>query len=484
MAIKKFSLFLVFLGVMGVFSFYAGLLSASDPPHTETSDTGWCGKCHTPHSQLNVNVGGAGVPLGRVEGIANLCISCHNTGGRATNKPFISYDQAVLGAEPAGGWSHRWDSGVGGYVDNYSVSSGTTGRVVSGIVGGIAYAFTYTTPRIYEINVATTGNVGVATFRWRWSQDRGALWSGYSTGTLMTTAGIPLDTIATGDKYGSIKVSFLNGTFPSFAGSNDVFRVYVRPDISYPQNSAIRLSSRMVKDPYAPTTDTNDSGGDSYRKATCTACHDQHKQSKTTSDPTSNQTYTPGVTNDRHFQRINNISDATCRDCHRVRDTTDVRTYTGNNLSHPVGISIAAGNTPMHAVPYEAVGATTVQTQYSYRGDVTGGAGTVTSLTDSTKSFVGDQVANKIVRFTTGVSKNTTRVVSNTSSGNTLAWTTATTIALTDKYEIDADGNLSNSLRLYNSTSGLPSFTTGQVLCLSCHSIHWGDSDEATADVP
>lgn len=476
---RSFLLFWVSLGIICIISFYAGGLLASDPPHTETSDTGWCGKCHTPHSQLNTNVGGYGVPLGRVEGIANLCISCHNTGGRATNKPFTAYDQAVLGAEQSNrrGWSHRWDSGVGGYVDNYSVSTGTTGRVISGVVGGTASVFIGSSPRIYQIQVAATGDAGgTARFNWRISDDGGSIWTSTTFNVLAASTENYL-----GSSNGNIKVKFVNSATPSFAASGDVFRVYVRPDITFPQNSALKTSSRMVKDPYAGTSGANDSGGDSYRKATCSVCHDQHKQSKTTSDPTSNQTYTSGVTNDRHFQRINNISDATCRDCHSIRNTTNVRDYTGSNLSHPVGVSLPATST-FHTVPYEAVGSTTVQTSLSFRGSAT--SGTTTSLTDTWKNFSG--AANKVIRFTSGTNKNTTKTISSVSGGSneTVNFAAVTAVAAGDKYEIDADGNLSNSLRLYNSTAGLPSFTTGQVLCLSCHSIHWGDSDQTTADIP
>ncbi|MBI5892722.1 MAG: cytochrome c3 family protein [Deltaproteobacteria bacterium] len=457
---------LVLIGTIFI-TIYSANLFATDPPHRDDApgtDTGWCGKCHTPHSS-------AGGALTKAEGIANLCITCHNTAGRASDKPFIDSDQSVLGpASGKKGSSHRWDSGLGGYVEGITVSPTTTGRIISGLVGGTTYTFVGTTPRIYQINISTTGNVGTAKFGWKWSLDGGVTWSATTSGV----ATLSVNSLNTGGGNRDVELKFIDGTpSPSFAGSGDVYRVYVRPEITYPKTAAMAV--RMFKDPSAPN--------DSYGKAACSTCHSQHKQEKSTSDPTSNPSYTTaaGISNDRHFQRINNMTNSMCLDCHSIRNTTSVRTYTGGNLSHPVGVSLPASST-FHAVPYEAAGATTVQTQYSYKGSVTsgGGASAVSTFWDSTKTF-NAATAGKIIRFTTGTSKNTTRTVSSV-SGSQVSWSASTTIANSDKYEIDADGNLSNNIRLYNAAAGIPSFTAGQVMCLSCHNIHWADSNDTTAD--
>jgi predicted CXXCH cytochrome family protein len=55
---------------------------------------------------------------------------------------------------------------------------------------------------------------------------------------------------------------------------------------------------------------------------TCATCHDPHSNS------------TPP------FLRLDNSADALCLDCHRGRDMGSARTWTGNDLSHPVGIAL------------------------------------------------------------------------------------------------------------------------------------------------
>ena len=59
---------------------------------------------------------------------------------------------------------------------------------------------------------------------------------------------------------------------------------------------------------------------------TCATCHDPHAN-----------TIPP-------FLRLDNSADALCLDCHRQRDNASVRTYTGGELSHPVGVTLPAGS--------------------------------------------------------------------------------------------------------------------------------------------
>ncbi len=61
-------------------------------------------------------------------------------------------------------------------------------------------------------------------------------------------------------------------------------------------------------------------------RVTCATCHDPHKN-----------TISP-------FLRLDNSADALCLDCHDPRATTSVRTYTGSDLSHPVGIALPSGD--------------------------------------------------------------------------------------------------------------------------------------------
>jgi predicted CXXCH cytochrome family protein len=59
---------------------------------------------------------------------------------------------------------------------------------------------------------------------------------------------------------------------------------------------------------------------------TCATCHDPHSN---TNSP---------------FLRLDNSADALCLDCHDARNNNSVRTWTGNELSHPVGIALSAGD--------------------------------------------------------------------------------------------------------------------------------------------
>jgi predicted CXXCH cytochrome family protein len=70
---------------------------------------------------------------------------------------------------------------------------------------------------------------------------------------------------------------------------------------------------------------------------TCATCHDPHSN---TNSP---------------FLRLDNSADALCLDCHRDRDMSSVKTYSGNDLSHPVGIALPATAT-FHNPPLDVDG--------------------------------------------------------------------------------------------------------------------------------
>lgn len=59
-------------------------------------------------------------------------------------------------------------------------------------------------------------------------------------------------------------------------------------------------------------------------KVTCPVCHDPHSQSVTPWDPNSDQTYTFGVTNNRRMQRMANDFNQMCEDCHYYRTPESV----------------------------------------------------------------------------------------------------------------------------------------------------------------
>jgi predicted CXXCH cytochrome family protein len=70
---------------------------------------------------------------------------------------------------------------------------------------------------------------------------------------------------------------------------------------------------------------------------TCSTCHDPHENS------------TPP------FLRLDNSADALCLDCHSDRNMASVRTYTGNPLSHPVGVTLP-GTATFHNPPLDVDG--------------------------------------------------------------------------------------------------------------------------------
>lgn len=72
-------------------------------------------------------------------------------------------------------------------------------------------------------------------------------------------------------------------------------------------------------------------------KVTCATCHDPHANS-----------IPP-------FLRMDNSADQLCLDCHRSRTVTSVKTYTGNILSHPVGVALPATST-FHNPPLDTDG--------------------------------------------------------------------------------------------------------------------------------
>lgn len=59
---------------------------------------------------------------------------------------------------------------------------------------------------------------------------------------------------------------------------------------------------------------------------TCSTCHDPHENSEPP------------------FLRLDNSANALCLDCHAVREVASVKTYNGNELSHPIGLPLPSGD--------------------------------------------------------------------------------------------------------------------------------------------
>ncbi len=72
-------------------------------------------------------------------------------------------------------------------------------------------------------------------------------------------------------------------------------------------------------------------------KVTCATCHDPHSNSNPP------------------FLRLDNSADQLCLDCHSSRNNASVKTYTGNELSHPIGQALPATET-WHNPPLDVDG--------------------------------------------------------------------------------------------------------------------------------
>jgi predicted CXXCH cytochrome family protein len=270
---------------------------ASDPPHDAARSIA-CNSCHMTHNAPGGNITA-------VSGNANLCISCHQSGGTASAKPFSAASQALpspglAGANP-GGNSHRWDSGPAGHV-TFGGGAGTpsTGKVT----GGGSYTGVY--PKTYTITVTTAGTAATARFGWTATTPPGGSASNVAAGT-----NVALDQ--------GITVTFTDGTGTSFQ-LNDKWYVYVRPDLSNPVTAAMQLRTPNGV-------------------IMCSTCHDEHSQARQPFDGAAPAYGGAGTGAGRHFQRVDNPTDQMCKDCH-----TAVNVASSSSGSHPVGVPIPVGN--------------------------------------------------------------------------------------------------------------------------------------------
>lgn len=276
---------------------------AVEPPHTDGDD--YCASCHLMHQAL-------GAPLLNVPGgNANLCQSCHVSGGAASAKALLAGDQAMpapglpAGAVP-GGTSHRWDSSASGRVVYLGgAATPSVGAVLSSGTNSGPYAQTYT------LTIASAGAVGVARFNWTVTTPGGAyatnLFGGFGN-NLLTGTNVALTN--------GIQVTFTTAT-NSFYQTNDRWHVLVRADLRHPTNTALLA--------HLP-------GG----QLMCSTCHDPHSQLNTPFDPSA-PLYTNGFGAGRHYQVMDNSSDQMCQDCHAARSVTN-----SAQGSHPVNVLITA----------------------------------------------------------------------------------------------------------------------------------------------
>lgn len=189
----------------------------------------------------------------------------------------------------------------------------------------------------------------------------------------------------------------------------------------------------------------------------CSTCHDQHNHTKGTP-----------------FMRRSPAGGALCAECHGAWDIADAGngTWTGSALSHPAGIAYPA-SAVFHSQPLDADGS---PQEAANEGTATGGS--TTSLVDTSKTW-GD-LTGQVVRFTSGANAGVTAAATSMTGVTQVNFAAlASPVAAGDAYEVDRDGNTTNNIALDN--AGSWSYTTGNVECLSCHDLHYGDSNSTTA---
>ena len=286
---------------------------ASDPPHwTGPQVIITCGDavnpgCHLPHASLGAN-------LTNLAGNANLCQSCHNGTGSASDLAINSADKADLAL--GNGLHHAWDVAAANGAAGASAPSNpamaarlNSGQIVcstchnqhaaTAATGGTARiapaklltalgstgvvtsggTFTGASGAWYLLEIQTAGAIGTATFRW--SKDNGASWMGSN---LAIGSNVALDS--------GIVLAFGSGNFVSG------------------ERWAFSASWPFLR---APLDSGDNSTGARF-----------------------------------------------CRDCHAAwtMDQAQVHTYTGGALSHPVGVALrTSGHDYDRNVPLDANGA-------------------------------------------------------------------------------------------------------------------------------
>lgn len=119
------------------------------------------------------------------------------------------------------------------------------------------------------------------------------------------------------------------------------------PANSYGLRSVASLANPDLKKQLERFCNKNAEGVCTSYITVCSACHNQHFQTKSPWDPNAPAYGGSETGNGRHMLRMANAYNELCEDCHYYRtpaskpggtiSQTDVRTYDGNPKSHPIG---------------------------------------------------------------------------------------------------------------------------------------------------
>lgn len=456
----------------GILAWFSGA-AATDAPHKDPENV-FCSSCHTPHAQLGNNYG----PSLTKDSNANLCLSCHSLGNPASNWPFASADQAVPGIS---GSSHRWDRDMtpGAAPLNLAASNPdnayglrTASELVNPTLKTMMTAFTNVVvcstcheqhsqaktpydPYSYNASAGDGGGTATSgtpttlsdTSKTGWTANQ---WTGYmlvmaggtaanigQSRTISSSTGSPASiltvssafpaAVQAGDTYYITKnsTSFSSGT--SAAGS----------DSSHVVDSTKNWTANQWAGYYVKMTGGANAG---LRRRIQGSTGNTLTLADAFANPVGNgDTYY--ITSNRHFMRVNNVKADLCVDCHYYRSSsslngsvyqTDVHTWDGKKKSHPVGKKLSDVSDPSQ-----------------FNGAFLEG-------------------------YCSGPSSCSSRAMADCAA-NGCTWNWAAEGGTRGEMNGGADANLTNNI-----TTG----ADGRINCLSCHSIHYADSNSSTMDTP
>jgi predicted CXXCH cytochrome family protein len=461
-----FSLILALLGSFGS----AG---ATDAPHNDAENID-CSRCHIPHPVVPNSYFGS---LTR-DSNANLCLSCHFFAGMASNWPFASSDQAVPGTS---GTSHRWDRDMSPGAAPLNLAAANPNNAY-----GLKTPSELATPALRTILTKYSNTVVCSTCHQQHSQsmtpydpysynasagDGGGTATGGSQNTLADTT----KTGWTANEWAGFTLVITGGTAANINQARTISgNIGSTLTVSAALPAAVQAGDTYyITESGTPGFDSGAaaSGSDSTHVVTSKSWADNqwagYYVKMTGGDNSglrrlirSNTANTLAVdafpsavadgdayyiTSGRHFMRINNGTADMCNDCHYYRSSasvnagvhqTDVHTWDGNEKSHPVGKGLSDVSDPSQ---FNAA---------FLEGYCSGPAEPCSTLT-------------------------MTGCAAAAASGCT--WTWASEEGTRFEKNGGADTNLTNNITVGNN---------GKVNCLSCHNIHFADSDSKTVDTP
>jgi len=296
-----------------MFSLSLGTAFGLDVPHTAPESVG-CTSCHTLHNSLGPNL--TNQPTNSA-----LCKSCHTLTGTASALPFADSDQAKPGIS---GTSHSWT----GLMPGISNPSNPYGLRAAADLSNAAV----------KARVTGSGNAVICSSCHDEHSQLYLPWDPFSITTSRGQSG-----------------SATGGTVSTLTDTSQAWT------INQWANTTVKMMSG-ANSGLARTILSNTATGLTLASEFPNAV-------------SANDAYY--LSSNRHFMRIANTADQLCLDCHYYRNQTDVTTYTGAPLSHPVKKTLAAVKDPAQffTTPREPQSAGFAP-QTGARGELNGGTDT------------------------------------------------------------------------------------------------------------